>query len=130
MGTLKDNSVRAIGAAAERIKKLDRENKIQFIILYGSLAEGKLTKLSDIDLAIGYEGDKKERFNFRIKVLGELGDEFDVQIFQDLPLYIKMEVLRGKVIYAKDMKLLNELALETIGEFEFFKPHFLDYIYR
>jgi len=129
MEILSDDSARGMRAVTERIRKLDRENKIQFVALYGSLAEGRQGKLSDIDLAIGYEGDKRERFNFRIKALGELGDEFDVQIFQDLPLYIRAEVLKGKVLYARDMKLLNKIALETIREFESFKPHFLDYIY-
>lgn len=127
---LRDNSVRTMEAATERIRRLDREDKVQFIVLYGSLAEGRRGKLSDIDLAIGHEGNKKERFNFRLKTLGELEDKFDVQIFQDLPLYIKVEVLKGKVLYARDMKLLNEIALETIREFELFKPHFLDYISR
>jgi len=130
MEILRDNSVEAIRDVTERIRRLDHEDKVQFIVLYGSLAEGRRGKLSDIDLAVGHEGNKKERFNFRLKTLGELDDKFDVQIFQDLPLYIKVEVLKGKVLYARNMKLLNEIALETLKEFEFFKPHFLDYIYR
>lgn len=127
MESMMDEKIRA---AAETIKKLDREGRVQFIILYGSHASGKHDKLSDIDLAVGYAGDRRQRFNFRIKVLGELGDEFDVQIFQDLPLYIRMEVLKGKALYVRDLKASSELALETIRDFEFFKPRFLDYIYR
>lgn len=120
----------AVEGAVETIKKLDLEKRVQFIILYGSLAGGKRSKLSDIDIAIGYAGDRRQRFNFRVKVLGELGDEFDVQIFQDLPLYVRMEVLRGKALYIRDMRASSEMALETIRDFEFFEPRFLDYIYR
>lgn len=116
--------------AAKKIMALDRENRVQFIILYGSLAGDKHGKLSDIDFAIGYNGDQKQRFNFRIRALAELGDKFDIQIYQDLPLYVKEEVLRGEVFYTRDMKLLNEVALKTIQDLGFYKPRFLDYIYR
>lgn len=126
-----DEGTRAkIEDAVETIKKLDHEQKVQFIILYGSLAGGKHGKLSDIDIAIGHAGDRRQRFDFRVRVLGELGDEFDVQIFQDLPLYVRMEVLKGKVLYVRDMRTSSEMALETIRDFEFFQPRFLDYIYR
>jgi hypothetical protein len=114
----------------EKIKALDPEGRVQFIILYGSRSRGEHGGLSDIDLAVGHEGDRKQRFDFRVKVLGELGERFDVQIYQDLPLYVKEEVLKGEVLYAKDMGLLNEVALETIRDLGFFKPRFLDYIER
>lgn len=116
--------------AVKKIRALDRKNQVQFIILYGSLVEGKHDKLSDIDFAVGYNGDRKQRFDFRIRALAELGDKFDVQIYQDLPLYVKEEVLKGKVFYARDMKLLNEVALKTIQDLGFYKPRFLDYVYR
>lgn len=120
----------AIKSAVKKILELDRRGKVQFILLYGSLARGEYSKLSDVDLVIGYAGDKRERFNFRVRVLGELGDRFDVQIFQDLPLYVRVEALKGKVMYAKNMRSLNNVALETIKDFQFFEPRFLDYISR
>lgn len=116
--------------ALKRIKRLDTDNKIQFVILYGSMAHGKTTNLSDIDLAIGHAGRPKERFQFLLKVLGELSDSFDVHIFQDLPLYVKKEVLKGSVLYTRDTRELYEIAFQTIQDFAFFEPHFLDYIHR
>lgn len=128
---MNDRAVHAeIENAVKKIRALDRENRVQFVILYGSLVGGKHGKPSDIDLAIGFNGDRQQRFDFRIRALAELGDKFDVQIYQDLPLYVKEEVLRGKVFYARDMKLLNEVALRTIQDLGFYKPRFLDYIYR
>ena len=117
-----------IEEAVQKIKKLDKEEKVQFIILYGSSAQGKRDKLSDIDLAVGYEGNKKKRFDFRIELSGELPSEFDIQIFQDLPLYLQREVLQGKVLFSRNLKELNETALNTIRDYEFFEPSFLDYI--
>jgi hypothetical protein len=109
---------------------LDEEGKVEFIILYGSLREGRFSELSDIDLAVGYSGDRRRRFDFRIKALGELGDKFDIQIYEDLPLYIQEEVLRGEVLYVKNADFLNEVALKTIRDLIFYKPRFLDYISR
>lgn len=116
--------------ALQKMRGSDEEGKIQFVILYGSAAEGKEGELSDIDLAAGYDGSKGERFDFRVRVLGDLPDKFDVQIFQDLPLYLKMEALKGQVLYYRDFRELHEIAMETIKGYQFFKPNFLDYIRR
>ncbi len=97
--------------------------KIKFIMLYGSAAKGESTSLSDIDLAVYYHGDTKERFDFRIKILGRVSNKFDIQIFQDLPLYIQNEILStGKVIYYGDYKEIFNIFMKTIREFEDFKP--------
>ncbi len=97
--------------------------KIRFIVLYGSAAKGVSTTLSDIDIAVYYHGDKKERFDFRIKILGRVGSKFDIQTFQDLPLYIQNDILStGKVIYYRDFKDIFNIFMKTIREFEDFKP--------
>ncbi len=119
-----------IEEAVETIKKMDGENRVQFIILFGSSARGEATDLSDVDLALGHEGDDRERFNFRIRVMGELSDDFDVHIFQDLPLYLKKEVLKGEVLFFRDFGELHEIALEAIRDYDMFEPNFLDYIER
>jgi len=109
------------------IKKLGGK-KIKLIILYGSFAEGKQTPLSDIDLAVYYDGTKEERFKFRMKILGNVNDKFDIQTFQDLPLYVKKEVLKGNVIYCKESRFIYELERRTSKEFDDFKHRFYDYI--
>jgi len=76
----------------ERIKEIGGM-KVRFIILYGSVVEGRLTDMSDIDLAVFYEGNKKERFEFRVKILGRVSNKFDIQSFQDLPLYIQKDII-------------------------------------
>ena len=52
---------------------------------------------------------------------------FDVQIFQDLPLYIRKDVLNGKLLYMKD-KSIYEIARNTIEEFEDFRRGYYDAI--
>jgi uncharacterized protein YutE (UPF0331/DUF86 family)/predicted nucleotidyltransferase len=105
---------------------------VKFIIFYGSLATGKVRRKSDIDICIYYEAKKREELSrFRLKVLKNLGSEiYDVQIFQLLPLWIRKEVLRGKILYAPDKRFLYESALATVREFDAFAPHYRDYIYH
>ena len=111
----------------DKIKKIGGE-KIKFIILFGSFAEGKQTPLSDIDLAVYYDGSKEERFKFRIEILGNVNNKFDIQIFQDLPLYVRKEVLKGKILYDGESRFLYEVERRTYQDFDDFKNRFYDYI--
>lgn len=112
----------SISKVIKKIKDMGGE-RIKFIILYGSAVKGKLTILSDIDLAVFYDGNKKERFDFRVKILGRISNEFDIQTFQDLPVYIQKDILStGKVAYFKDYRETFEIFMKTIKEFENFRP--------
>lgn len=113
----------------EKLKNLDGFEKVRFIILYGSAAEGTTREESDIDLCIDFDADTDyERSKFRLSVLSELPDFFDVQIFAQLPVYVKKEVLKGKVIFCRDEEHLYEVAISTIKEFDDFKYRYYDYI--
>ena len=112
----------------KKIKKVKDFSRVNFIFLYGSMANGKDNKMSDIDLCVHYDGNKQERFKFRLRILSQLPDSFDVQIFQDIPLYVKKEILKGKLIYAKDTRFVYDVAYQAIKEFEDFKKHYYDYI--
>jgi len=113
----------------EKIGKIEGFKKVKFIILYGSAAEERMVESSDIDLCIYFDGDSEESGRFRFKVLCELfNDMYDVQIFQQLPLYVKIEVLKGKIVYCQDKRFIYETALETIKDFKAFKHRFNDYI--
>ena len=113
----------------EKIKNIDGFKKVKFVILYGSAAEDRTIKGSDVDLCIYYDGTSEEASRFRFNVLSELFDErYDVHIFQQLPLYIRVAVLKGKIMYAADTRFVYEVARETIKDFEAFKHRFYDYI--
>lgn len=109
-------------------KKFSDFSRVKFIFLFGSQAYGKPNKMSDYDFVVFYEGNSQERFKFRLKLLGALPDNFDIQMFQDLPLYIKKEVFKGRVIYTKDLNFVYSVAYETIKRFNDFKKTYYDYI--
>jgi len=120
---------RFVRHALERLKAIEGFERVRFIILYGSVAEGRAREGSDIDLCIYYDGDREEAARFRFAALSELFDDrYDIQIFSFLPLYVRTEVLRGKVIYCPDERFLYDVAYQTIREFNDFKHRLYDYI--
>ena len=113
----------------EKLKEMPNINKVKFVILFGSFSQCRQNKLSDIDFAVYFDGTPKERFKFRLKLLSKLPDDFDIQIFQDLPLYVRIEVLKGKLIYASDETFAYDIAYETLKRYEDeFKKSYEDYI--
>lgn len=124
--TPEDNNIKSI---VKTIKKIGGK-QIGFIIQYGSTVTGEQTPLSDIDIAVYYHGTEKQRFEFIITVLGSVDDQFDIHIFQDLPLYIQQEVIsKGKLLYQRDFETTFDIFMRTIQRFSDFKP-LLDIYYE
>ena len=112
----------------QKLKEMPDFNSVKFVFLFGSYVNKNQNKLSDIDFAIYYDGIKEKRFKFRLKLLSKLPEGFDVQIFQDLPLKLRMSVLKGKFVYYKDIDFVYEIAYQTIKNFEDFKSYYYDYL--
>jgi predicted nucleotidyltransferase len=103
---------------------------VRFVILYGSRVEERQTPLSDIDIAVYYHAPAEERFQFRMKASGSLGDAYDIHVFQDLPLHVRKDIIsHGDVLYQKDYVETFNIFLQTIREYEDFKPR-LDIYYE
>lgn len=77
---------------------------------------------------IYYDGDREEGARFRFAALSELDERYDVQIYGNLPLYVRTEVLRGRVLHCPDERFLYDVAYRTIREFDAFKHRLYDYI--
>jgi predicted nucleotidyltransferase len=111
------------------LKSMEEFQKVEFIIFYGSRALEVGRKTSDVDVCIYYNSKSKEEMErFRLNLLSKLPDIFDVQIFQLLPLYVRKEVLKGKLIFVRNIDFVYQKAHETITDFESFKHRFYDYI--
>jgi predicted nucleotidyltransferase len=115
--------------ALKVMKKMEDFPSVEFIILYGSQNRGDARLDSDVDLAVYYQGSETDASNFRQKVLGELYDDYyDIQIFQQLPLFIQIEALKGEIVFSKDLVKVYDIANQVIKEFEDFKRYYYDYI--
>lgn len=81
-----------IDRAVQKIKSIGGD-KVRLITLYGSASAGRMKEDSDIDICVYYE----DASQFRLKVLSDLFDDvYDIKIFQQLPLPLRMQVLRAR----------------------------------
>jgi hypothetical protein len=112
------------------IEKIKKDKDVIAIMLFGSYARNK-EYARDIDLCVFLNKNytAKEIFKKRLNYLSGLPDKFDIQIFQQLPLYVKISVLKeGKMLFCKNEDLIYELAYETLKSYIFFEKHYLNYI--
>lgn len=99
----------------EKLKKILEELKkfkfVKAIVLFGSKARKKATLISDFDICV--IDDEKYPKKERRKVYFYSEKPFDISLFSDLPLYIKFEVLKGKVLWLKSIKDFINIREET-----------------
>jgi len=127
---MKDEIENLIEKFLEEIKKTKYFSRIEFIALFGSYLTEYHIDESDIDICIYIKDNKKNLAEIRLDLLGRFDNRLDIQLFDLLPLYIQIEVLKGKFLYVKNEDLLYEIAYDTIEEYEDFLPLYLDYINR
>jgi len=113
------------------LQKAKRDTTVCALILFGSVAKGASNALSDIDVCIVLN-NPLDLLAMSLKKLEYLSlADYDVSIFQQLPLYIRQRVIKeGKVLFCRNEEYLYELAIRTIREFEDFKPIYYEYLER
>lgn len=110
-------------------EKARNDGDVLAVMLFGSYARNE--KFSDIDVCVVLKQGKFDHLFLSKKRLEYLTafPNMDIQIFQQLPLYIKMRVLKeGKTIFCRNEDLLYDLSFSTIRQFEYFKPRYLSYL--
>ncbi|MBI3027651.1 nucleotidyltransferase domain-containing protein [Candidatus Woesearchaeota archaeon] len=82
------------------------------ILIYGSYATGNAHIRSDIDVCVVLKSnDKEEIKNIYRKILriSAKNEKYDIKIFEQMPLFMKIQVVKdGNIIYAKDKAGLEE----------------------
>lgn len=123
------------------LTKARGDKNVLAVILYGSRVSDSKEETADSDLDICLvldpefekEHDSKEDTALsrkRLDYLSEIDpDKIDIQIFQQLPIYIRKRVLEeGSVNYCRDQEDLYQLAYRTIQEYEDFAPRLREYL--
>lgn len=82
------------------------------VVIYGSfLSEDYNPYKSDIDIAIITHYQEKDK-NIAIwkEILGEFNENYDIKIFELLPLYLKIEIIENyKVLFGNALKISESL---------------------
>ena len=100
-------------AEEEDIKAVEKDfqflkDKILALLLFGSRATKKQHKKSDFDICI-IKPDDREIIKEIFRKIDVVRRKYDVYLFEELPLYMKMEVINNhKIIFSKNIYDLYE----------------------
>ncbi len=107
------------------IVKAKSDKDVLAVMLYGSEARQEQISTSDIDicLVLAPAPHPAKKHIYSQKRLEYLKDfSFDIQVFQQLPLYIRRRILKeGRVLFVRDERILYELAWRTAQAFDDFR---------
>jgi predicted nucleotidyltransferase len=114
------------GMEARLIEKAKSDKDVAAVILFGSAARKEEARDVDVCLVL-YPDEADKGFDKRVEYSTD--EKLDVQVFQDLPLYIRIRVLKeGKILLCKDDDLLYDIAASSVREFEYFRPRYEEYL--
>jgi len=87
------------------LKPLQKYN----VVIYGSALTSRFSRRSDIDIAIITESKERE---YNKKVWAEAmkfsWKEYDIKVFELLPLWLKMEIIENHLVLFGDEKKISE----------------------
>ena len=127
--------IAAMSAVTE--KSLDRlvsqaknDQRILAVFLFGSVARGEEHEGSDTDICLVLVPETYTPLQLSKLKLEYLRDfNQDTQIFQQLPLYIRKRVLKdGKILFARDMDQLYDVAFAFISEYADYEHIYREYL--
>nr|MDO8082691.1 nucleotidyltransferase domain-containing protein [Candidatus Freyarchaeota archaeon] len=101
----------------DRVKEsLEENDNVVFAYVYGSYARGRVTRFSDLDIAVFLRDSGHEGF---MKLLSELpvdvDVEFDVRVLNDAPPLFRYNVVReGKLLFVKDKGIHENFVYDTL----------------
>lgn len=112
------------------VNEIKKDKEVAGILLFGSYNRKK-EYARDVDLCVMFDkgDDKLVMAKKRLNYLSKVPDKFDIQIFQLLPLHVRIKILKeGKVLYSKKMRKIYDTAYKTVKEYNLFEPHYKDYV--
>lgn len=110
------------------LKAAEKDEDVLAVILFGSAARGEPAR--DVDICIVLDPGRMKEINMPKKALGyALKFDFDIHLYQELPIYIQVRVLKeGKIELVKDEDKLYEIAIKTSQLFDDFQPRYESYL--
>jgi len=111
----------------KKLDKIFKENHVALAYLFGSAASGKMTPLSDVDVAVLFLNKVKEEeyFDKALRLASEIRNVFEIDRVDVInlktntsPLLKHNAVFKGKLIFGKDRKKQFELESGIMKEHE------------
>ncbi|MBF0217674.1 MAG: nucleotidyltransferase domain-containing protein [Candidatus Omnitrophica bacterium] len=112
------------------VKKANNDKCILSVVLYGSRSRGITDGYSDIDICLVLRKGRYDPLSLSRKKMQYLCEfDMDIQIFQQLPLYIRRRVIKdGRILFSADDDELYDMVFRTIDEFEDYKSIYFEYL--
>ena len=112
------------------LQRAAQDPEVLAVMLYGSVARGETSAASDVDVCLVLTPERRTAAQMSEQRLEYVQDfDLDIQVFQQLPLYIRQRVLKdGRVLFVRDEDQLYELAYRTVQAFEDFRPRYQAYL--
>lgn len=108
------------------LKKFAKKYKLSLIVLFGSMADGKIHAESDVDLAYvrHKELSLKDELNLRADLMKIFHKEIDLVFLPKAsPLLLHEIAVKGRLMYGKKRDF-NEMKINGIKKFIDFEPYF------
>lgn len=111
----------------KKLNKIFKENQVALAYLFGSAARGKMTPLSDIDIAVVFSDEVKEDnyFDKALNLAHKTRNVFEIDKVDVInletvtsPLLKHNAVFGGKLIFGKDRGLQFEIESGIMKEYE------------
>ncbi|MEJ2567858.1 MAG: DUF86 domain-containing protein [candidate division WOR-3 bacterium] len=110
----------------------EKREEIMFAFLFGSVANGKTTGISDIDIAVMLDESKidkaKNPYGYKAELLAKLisvlsFNDIDFIVLNEAPLLLKHRIVQsGREIYTKNEKLSTQFRVKVMEQFLDLKP--------
>lgn len=111
------------------VERAKKDEDVLAVMLFGSYTKQGFRPSSDIDICLIL---KPKRFSNlfmskkKLEYLALVPNKYDIQIFQQLPVFIRARVLKeGKLLLNKNYDEMFKVARDAIREFDLFKKHYL-----
>lgn len=108
------------------IRTVAEKYGLDLVVLFGSYAEDRNTKNSDID--IGYAKNKKLSFNDEIKLADDFQNIFKIEradivyIPSASPLFMYMILQKGQILFERDLIFFPNIYTYALKRFKDNKP--------
>ena len=102
--------------------KIKKDRLILAVALYGSYARKEPYRDIDLAIILNKKISNIEMSRIKMRYSSLMPSNFDIKVFQQLPIYIRMQVIKdGKIVLCKNFDDLYELSFLTLKEFGFYK---------